>query len=64
MQNKGLCISCINDKGCSFPRSFPVLQCEEFNDYCPPGVVAIKKKIAKDIEKRNKKGQLEETCVE
>ncbi len=28
---KGLCISCIYDKDCSFPRKFPVLQCEEFS---------------------------------
>jgi len=63
MENKGLCISCINDKGCSFPRSFPVLQCEEFNGDAP-GAVTIKKKTAKDIKKRNKKEQLEENCVE
>jgi hypothetical protein len=63
MENKGLCISCVNDRGCSFPRIFPVLQCEEFSDYCPR-VATITKKTAKDIEKSNKKGQLEETCVE
>lgn len=27
---KGLCVTCINDKGCTFPRKFPVWQCEEF----------------------------------
>jgi len=63
MEKKGLCISCINDKGCTFPRSFPVLQCEEFSDY-DPRVATIKKKTAKDIKKRNKKEQLEETPVE
>lgn len=63
MENKGLCINCINDKGCTFPTKFPILQCEEFSDYGPKEA-AVTKKTAKDIEKRNKKGQLEETCVE
>jgi hypothetical protein len=30
MEKKGLCHTCVNDKGCTFPRKFPVLQCEEF----------------------------------
>jgi len=33
MKNKGLCITCVNDKGCAFSRKFPVLQCEEFTNY-------------------------------
>lgn len=33
MKNKGLCITCVNDKGCTFSRKFPVLQCEEFTNY-------------------------------
>ena len=32
MLKKGLCITCVHDSDCSFPRKFPVLQCEEF--YC------------------------------
>jgi len=35
MEKKGLCITCVNDKDCSFPRRFPVLQCEEFQDREP-----------------------------
>ena len=30
MVSKGLCITCVQDKECTFPRKFPVLQCEEF----------------------------------
>jgi len=30
MVEKGLCITCESDKSCTFPRTFPVLQCEEF----------------------------------
>lgn len=33
MENKGLCSTCNADKTCVFPRRFPVLQCEEFNDH-------------------------------
>ncbi|MDD5566404.1 MAG: hypothetical protein PHG31_05905 [Candidatus Omnitrophica bacterium] len=32
MENKGLCVSCVYDKTCTFNRKFPVLQCEEFSD--------------------------------
>lgn len=32
MENKGLCLTCTNDKDCIFPRIFPVLECEEFSD--------------------------------
>ena len=31
-KKKGLCITCVHDKGCTFPRKFPVWQCEEFTD--------------------------------
>jgi len=38
MEKKGLCTTCVNDKGCTFPRNFPVIQCEEFTGYEPkPG---------------------------
>ncbi len=33
MEKKGLCSTCNEDKTCSFARRFPVLQCEEFDDY-------------------------------
>ena len=33
MDKKGLCSTCTHDKGCTFPRRFPVWQCEEFSDY-------------------------------
>jgi len=32
MQKKGLCTNCVNDKACTFPRRFPVWQCEEFEE--------------------------------
>ncbi len=32
---KGLCSTCVYDKECTFPRKFPVLQCEEFSSYEP-----------------------------
>lgn len=32
MDKKGLCCTCISDKECSFPRRFPVIQCEEFDN--------------------------------
>lgn len=35
MGKKGLCETCVNDKGCTFPRKFPVLQCEEFEEREP-----------------------------
>ncbi len=35
MEKKGLCETCVNDKDCAFIRIFPVLECEEFNDYEP-----------------------------
>jgi len=33
MEKKGLCRSCNAEKNCLFPRRFPVLFCEEFNDF-------------------------------
>jgi hypothetical protein len=37
---KGLCVNCIEDRGCTFPRQFPVWQCEEFKEeavqFLPP----------------------------
>ncbi len=41
MEKKGLCITCINDKECTFPRRFPVIQCEEFTGY-EPRVIKVK----------------------
>ncbi len=35
MEKKGLCVTCVNDKRCSFERKFPISQCEEFDDYLP-----------------------------
>lgn len=35
MKKKGLCGSCVNDRQCTFPRKFPVVQCEEFTGYEP-----------------------------
>lgn len=40
MAKKELCITCSYDKDCTFPRRFPVLQCEEFSDYQPTAVKA------------------------
>jgi hypothetical protein len=31
MVEKGLCVTCISDRHCSFARKFPVLLCEEFD---------------------------------
>jgi sporulation-control protein spo0M len=32
MQTKGLCTTCVNDETCTYPRRFPVCQCEEFEE--------------------------------
>jgi hypothetical protein len=48
MKKKGLCSTCSNDKDCTFPRKFPVWQCEEFNGY------EIKSKKKKKIKKAEK----------
>ena len=47
MEKKGLCSSCVNDKECTFPRSFPVFQCEEFVGYEPKLTKAEKVKREK-----------------
>lgn len=33
MEKRGLCSTCINEKGCIFPKQPTVWQCEEFSDY-------------------------------
>ena len=33
MQQKGLCFNCVHDSTCTFPRRFPVTECEEYE--CP-----------------------------
>ena len=35
MAHKGLCISCIHERTCTFVRAAVVLQCEEFNSGIP-----------------------------
>jgi hypothetical protein len=52
MEKKGLCNTCVNDKGCTFPRKFPVLQCEEFTGYKP--------KPTKPTEAKRKKMKFDE----
>jgi len=47
MEKKGLCLTCMNDKECTFSRNYPVLQCEEFTDYEPEPTKAKKKKLEK-----------------
>lgn len=52
MENKGLCVTCVNDKGCIFSRRFPILQCEEFSDYEP----AAKKTNSSAVECSKRRG--------
>ena len=59
MERKGLCSSCIHDEDCTFPRKFPVWQCEEFSDYEPKSARAANKKEIK----RKKKQDVEEITV-
>jgi len=35
MAHKGLCLSCIHDRTCTFARPAAVLQCEEFDSGIP-----------------------------
>lgn len=49
MNNKGLCITCVNDKECNFSRKFPVLHCEEFSTY-EPGLSKEKGESKQEIE--------------
>lgn len=35
MAERGLCSTCANDEGCTYPRDFPVRQCEEFSGISP-----------------------------
>ena len=51
MVKKGLCITCANDKTCTFPRKFPVWQCEEFSEY-------VTKAETKQIEIKKKKSKI------
>lgn len=32
MEKKGLCDTCENALSCAFPRKFPVIECEEFDN--------------------------------
>ena len=34
-QGRGLCVACIRDSSCTYPRLQPVVQCEEFEGYEP-----------------------------
>lgn len=50
-----LCITCVNDKGCTLSRKFPVLQCEEFTNYeSRPLKAKRRKKIKKWLPDRIK----------
>ena len=55
MVKKGLCITCVHDSDCSFPRKFPVLQCEEF--YCgePKSQDSLKKQSKRKKNQAKKK---------
>ncbi|MDP2904704.1 MAG: hypothetical protein Q8O22_00190 [Candidatus Omnitrophota bacterium] len=35
MSHKGLCLSCVHDRTCTFVRPAAVLQCEEFDSGIP-----------------------------
>jgi hypothetical protein len=47
MADKGLCISCVKDKECTFIRRYPVIQCEEFTDCAPRPVATRQRSCAK-----------------
>ncbi len=48
MEKRALCITCVNEKGCIFPKQPLVWQCEEFSDYTP-GLGKIKQLKRKEI---------------
>jgi hypothetical protein len=52
MIKKGLCSTCTNDKDCTFPRKFPVRQCDEFNGY---ETIRRKTKINKKTKQKTRK---------
>jgi hypothetical protein len=54
MIKKGLCSTCTNDKACTFPRKYPVWQCEEFNGYETTDRKTKYNKKKKQISKRCK----------
>jgi len=57
MENKGLCDTCDNDKGCVLQSSFPILQCEEF--------ASLNHKLTKTRYLKQKKSRpLEEVAAE
>ncbi|MFC1666964.1 hypothetical protein ACFL0P_03750 [Candidatus Omnitrophota bacterium] len=33
VENKGLCMSCLEEKKCNFLKRFPIIYCEEFTDF-------------------------------
>jgi len=49
MEKKGLCSACVNGKGCTFPRRFPIVQCEEFSGF-KPKLIKRKKVTRKKIQ--------------
>lgn len=50
MEKKGLCVTCVEDKNCAFPRRFPVLHCEEFTNHEPKPVKLKPQKAARRTE--------------
>ena len=48
MDKKGLCSLCVKDKDCTFPRQFPVIECEEFVGYEPRPTELKEEKTEKD----------------
>jgi len=57
MEKKGLCDTCVNDKGCTLRSRFPILQCEEFTD--------SNRKVTKAKPLKQKKGKcLQEITTE
>jgi len=52
MQNKGLCITCRDDKSCCFFFIFPFVECEEFLDgvYRPGALKYARPKAKRSCE--------------